>query len=214
METKIAVATVSGKAYYLLVKALRERKIDFLSLTPFESVPLNVKVVITTEAERKHIRHPSIVVYREDMGPSAVVDQAMKLTEGKKVFETIVVGLDPGKTFGLAVLIDGKVTKTFTCSSEDEAVKTVTDIFRQEREPSVRVLKIGSSPSTYTENLLSSFDGVLPKEVTIELVQEAGTTHFSGQTVHKRRLKHVMAAVKIGERHGQIYKRKGELVTS
>jgi len=211
MEAKIAVATVSGKAYYLLVKALKERKIDFLSLTPFENVPLNVKVVITTETERKHIKHPSTVVYQESADPSAVVDEAIKLIEGKTAFETLVVGIDPGKTFGLAVLNDGKVTKTFTCSSEDEAVKTVTAIFRQERGSAVRVLKIGSSPSSYAGNLLSLFDDVLPKGVAIEVVQEAGTTHFSGQTAHKRRLKHVMAAIKIAERHGQIYKRKGAL---
>lgn len=214
MEVKIAVATVSGKAYYLLVNALRERKLDFLSLTPFENVPLNVKVVITTEAERKNIKYPNIVVYREDMNPSIVVDEAIKSIEGKKTFETLVVGLDPGKTFGLAVLTDGKVTKTFTCPTEDETVKTVTDIFRQEREPAVRALKVGNASSTYAGNLLSLFDDALPKDVTIEVVQEAGTTRFSGQTAHKRRLKHVMAAIKIAERHGQIYKRKGALMAS
>jgi predicted RNase H-like nuclease (RuvC/YqgF family) len=211
MEAKIAVATVSGKAYYLLVKALKERKIDFLSLTPFENVPFNVKVVITTEAERKHIKHPSTVVYRENTDPSAIVDEAIKLIDGKKTFDTLVVGLDPGKTFGLAVIFDGKVAKTYTCSSEDEAVKTVVRVFSEEQEPGVRVLKVGSSPPASSSNLLSLFDDMLPKDVAIEVVQEAGTTHFSGQTVHKRRLKHVMAAIKIAERHGQIYKRKGVL---
>lgn len=209
MEAKIAVATVSGKAYYLIVKALKERKIDFLSLMPFENVPLDVKVVITTEAERKNIKHPITVVYRENTDASAIVDEAIKLIDGKKTFETLVVGLDPGKTFGLAVLADGKVAKTFTCSSEDDAVKTVVHAFSEEKEPAVRVLKVGSSPSASCSNLLSLFDDVLPKDVAIEVVQEAGTTHFSGQTVHKRRLKHVMAAIKIAERHGQIYKRKG-----
>lgn len=213
MEPKIAVATVSGKAYYLLVKALKERKVDFLSLTPFENVPLNVKVVITTEAERKHIKHPSVVVYREHTEPTAIVDEAIKLVEGKKTFETLVVGLDPGKTFGLAVLNDGKVAKTFTCSSEHEAVETVADIFRQEEESAVRVLKVGSSPSAYSGDLLSLLDELLPKDVAIELVQEAGTTHFGGQTVHKRGLKHAMAAIKIAERHGRVYSRKGALTT-
>jgi hypothetical protein len=148
------------------------------------------------------------------MNPSIVVDEAIKLIEDKKTFETLVVGLDPGKTFGLAVLTDGKVTKTFTCPSEDETVKTVTDIFRQEREPAVRALKVGNASSTYAGNLLSLFDDALPKDVTIEVVQEAGTTRFSGQAPHKRRLKHVMAAIKIAERHGQIYKRKGALMAS
>jgi len=48
----------------------------------------------------------------------------------------------------------------------------------------------------------------LPKDVTIEIVREAGTSRFIGQTVHKRGLRHAMAAIKIAERRGQLYTRK------
>jgi hypothetical protein len=39
--------------------------------------------------------------------PFLLIDEAIKLSEGKKDLETIIVGVDPGKTFGIAVINDG-----------------------------------------------------------------------------------------------------------
>ena len=52
MKEKVAVATVSGKAYFLLVNELRERGVDFLSIIPGQPVPAEAKVVMTTEKEK------------------------------------------------------------------------------------------------------------------------------------------------------------------
>ena len=52
MKEKVAVATVEGKAYFLIVNKLREQNIPFISLVPGEVVPAEVKVVITTEKEK------------------------------------------------------------------------------------------------------------------------------------------------------------------
>jgi len=208
MEAKIAIATVSGKAYYLLVNELKARRITFLSLTPYEDVPLNIQVVITTEAEHKHVKHPKVLVYQENTNPSTIIDEAIKLVEGKRDFETVVVGVDPGKTFGIAVLSDGNILKTLTCSSIEETVNTVAEIFG-EQQAAFRVLKVGNWSPSYTAELLPLLDSTLPKDVTIEIVREAGTSRFTGQPVHKHGLKHTMAAIKIAERRGQAYTRKG-----
>ncbi len=57
MKAEIAVATISGKAYYLIVSELKKKNIPFLSLTPDESIPTEIKVVITTEKEKRLINH-------------------------------------------------------------------------------------------------------------------------------------------------------------
>jgi predicted regulator of amino acid metabolism with ACT domain len=207
MEEKIAVATVSGKAYYFLVNELKARGIPFLSLTPYENVPLKIDVIITTENERKYIKHPNALVYQET-DPSSIIDEAVRLIGGKKVFETLIVGVDPGKTFGVAVVNDGNVLKTFISSSVEETVSKIIEIFSRE-SASIRVLKVGDRASSYTAELLPLLDAALPQDVIIEIVREAGTSRFLGQPTHERRLKHAIAAVKIAERRGQIFKRKG-----
>jgi hypothetical protein len=209
MEAKIAIATVVGKAYFFLVNELKARGVDFLSLTPYETVPLNVEVVVTTESERKHIKHPNVLVYMEGSNPSILIDEAVKLVMGKGGFETIVVGVDPGKTFGIAVLSDGNIIDAVNCVSVEETVNTIRQIFSKQLAPA-RVLKVGNRPPSYIAELVPLLDEVLPPDVTIEIVREAGTSRYTGQPVHTRGQKHTMAAVKIAERRGQSYQRKGE----
>jgi len=208
MEAKIAVATVSGKAYYFIVNELKNHGLDFLSLTPYESIPLTVQVVITTEKERAIIKHPKVLVYREGTSASELADEATKLIRGKTTFETIAVGVDPGKTFGIAVLSDGDILKTLTCISLEETVNAVVDIFSK-HQAAAKFVKVGNLAPEYTAELLPLLDKVLPKDVTVEVVHEAGTSHLGRQTVHKRGLRHAIAAVKIAERRGQTYQRQG-----
>jgi predicted RNase H-like nuclease (RuvC/YqgF family) len=108
MKAKVAVATVSGKAYFLIVNQLKERNLPFISLVPGETVPTEVKAVITTEKEKHRINHEKILVYDSETEPDALANEVMKILQGKKVYEKIVIGIDPGEVFGLAVIADGK----------------------------------------------------------------------------------------------------------
>jgi len=212
MKAKIAIATVSGKAYYLLVNELKERGLDFLSLTPYESVPLDIEVVITTTAERRFIQHPRMLVYEDWTDPATVVNEAVRIIGGKKRYETITVGIDPGKTFGLAVLSDGNVLETLTCPSIDETLNTISDILGKLKSAN-HVVKVGSGAPSITTELLSLLDDALPNDVTIEVVDEAGTSRFMGGALHKRGLRDAFSAVKIAERRGHPYQRKKERQT-
>ena len=55
MTREIGILTTSGKAYYKLVSEFRVRGLQFISLIPEDIIPFYVKVVITTESERKNI---------------------------------------------------------------------------------------------------------------------------------------------------------------
>jgi hypothetical protein len=57
MKEKVAVATVKGKAYFLIVNKLREQVIAFISLVPGESVPAKMTLVLTNEEEKHLINH-------------------------------------------------------------------------------------------------------------------------------------------------------------
>src|SRR4030065_2415015 len=112
MKAKVAVATVQGKAYFLIVNKLKERNIPFVSLVPGETVPTEVKAVITTEKEKHRIRHEKVLVYDSETEPDSVVDEVMKILQGKEAYEKIVIGVDPGEVFGLAVIAEGKANET------------------------------------------------------------------------------------------------------
>jgi len=207
MKTKIALATVLGKAYYKLVSELKQRGVPFLSLTPRDPIPLTIKVVITTEKERSLVKHPNVLVFNEETDAAPVVYEAIKTVQGKKIYERVVVGVDPGKTFGLAILGDGNVLETFTCSSLEETVNTVLRML-EKPQAIINMVKIGNGAPLYTKQLLNLLDEALPEEIGIEVVSEEGTSRFGRETVHRRDVKDVMSATRIAERKGNVFHRK------
>lgn len=207
MKAKIAVATVSGKAYYQLVNELKARGLPFLSLTPYDTIPIDIKVVITTENERKFVDHPNVVVFEETMDPATIVNEAIRSVKGKRNHDTMTVGIDPGKTFGIAVLSNGNVLETKIHSSIEQTVNAVLDVLTK-NPATTYIIKVGDGAPEYTRVLLSQLDAALPKDVAIEIVSEAGTSHFAKETVHRRGLRDAMSAVKIAERRGRPFQRE------
>jgi len=207
MKAKIALATVSGKAYYKLANELKERGLPFLSLTPTDQIPLGVEVVITTQKERDLITHPNTLVFEDEADPATVVHEAVRVVQGKQSYDRVVVGVDPGKTFGIVVLGDEKPLETVTCSSLKETVNTILKALS--RVPAkINVVKIGDGAPAYTKELLRLLDKTLLKETTIEIVSEAGTSHLARETFRQRGDRDVMSAMKIAERKGQVFPRR------
>lgn len=209
MKEKIALVTVSGKAYYLLVCELKKKKLPFLSLTPQEQIPLEIKVVITTEKERHQITHPNVLVFKDEDNPTVIVEEAERIIKGKQSYEKLVVGVDPGKTFGIAVIGDRTLLETINCQSVDETVKSILGILNKTPAAS-KVVKIGDGAPTYMQQLLNVLDKTLQKDVFIEIVSEAGTSRFPTETKHRRDIRDMMSAAKIAGRNGQPFTRKGK----
>ena len=123
MKEKVAVATVDGKAYFLIVNELREQHIPFLSVVPGDPVPSEVKLVITTEEERHLVNYEKTLVFHDENELDNLVNEVKRSLQGKEAYEKIVVGIDPGEAIGLAVIADGKVIGEDNCFSPSELVK-------------------------------------------------------------------------------------------
>ena len=207
MKAKIAVATVNGRAYYELVKELQRKRLPFLSLKPWDPVPLHVKVVITTEEESHQISHPQILPFEQGSNPESVVDKAILTVQGKQGYEKVVVGVDPGKTCGIAILGDNKVLETLTSSSLEEAAHLVAGSLK--RFPAdVKVVRVGNGPPEYTKTLLDSLAKSLPEETLMEIVSEAGTSRLTNKSANRRVLRDAVSAIKIAGRNGRVFSRK------
>jgi hypothetical protein len=208
MIAKVAVATVSGKAYFLIVNELRERNMAFLSLIPGDPVPAEVKVVITTEKEKYLINHERILVYDSETEPDTVVNEVVKILQGKESYEKIVIGIDPGEVFGLAVLADGRVNETENCFSVQEVLDKIKNIIKDVDVSSTVVsVRIGNGVPAY-KDLLETLDSALPPEVVLEVVSEAGTNRHINENKHRRGLRDIVSAIRIAGRVGHVYPRR------
>ena len=208
MKAKVAVMTVQGKAYFLIVNKLKEREIPFISLVPSETVPTEVKAVITTRKEKHSIKHERVLVYDSETEPDRLVDEVLKILRGKEAYERIVIGVDPGEVFGLAVIADGKVNETENSFSIQEALTKVSSVIKTVDLSSTAVtIKIGNGVPAYKE-LLKVFDQGLPPEVALEVVSEAGTNRPLKHNKHRRGLRDIASAIRIAGRAGHTYPRR------
>jgi len=207
MKAKIAVATVSGKAYYFLVNELKRKNLSFLSLKPTDHIPFDIKVVITTEREQNQITHPNLLIYKDDANPAIIIAEAARIAQGKTSYEKVVVGVDPGKTFGIAVLGDGKILETANGASAEETFRIVKDVLK--RNPAgFSVVRVGDGAPDYAEDLLRLLDENLPKNVVMEKVCEEGTTRLSSELPNRKGARDVISAIKIAGRFGRPIKRR------
>jgi hypothetical protein len=207
MRAKVAVATVQGKTYFLVVNELRRRNIRFLSLIPGHRIPTEVILVITTEKERHLVNHEKVLVYDNETEPENMGSEVIKIFQGKETYETVTVGVDPGDVVGVAIVADGEVIDTENCFSIKEVADKIKNALKTINLSSTAIsVKIGSGVPIYKE-LLEALDEALPSAVELEIVSEAGTNRYHREAKHRRGLRHIVSAVRIAERTGYVYPR-------
>ncbi len=198
MRSEIAVATVSGKAYYLLVNELNKRGVPFLSLVPGETIPPSIKVVITTKDEKRLIDHSLVLIYNPEEEPSAIIDEAIRIIQNKKAYEELIIGVDPGKTFGVAVLGDGNVLEKKERLTREMAIDMILTAIK--RYPArTRKIKIGDGMPEIAEDVASRLKIAIPEDTTVEIISEAGTSNIRSKGSWKK-ISDADAAVNIARR--------------
>jgi len=214
VKEKVAVATVKGKAYFLIVNELREHRIPFVSLVPGEPVPSEVTVVVTTERERHSVKHEKIIILPEDGELDNLVSEVKRALQGKEDYERIIVGVDPGEAIGLAVIADGKVVEERNCFSTAELINSIIKMVKNVNLPVTNVsVKIGNGVPVHKE-ILERLDDALPPQIALEVVSEAGTNRPLNENKRSRRIRHISSAINIAARTGFTVARRRTIATN
>jgi DNA-directed RNA polymerase subunit F len=214
VKEKVAVATVEGKAYFLIVNKLRERNIPFLSLVPGDQVSAEVKVVITTKKENHLVTHAQKLIFLNEHELDTLIEEVEKILQGKEAYEKIIVGIDPGEVIGLVAIGDGKVIEESNCFSKKDVIDAIIKIVKNVNFSVTTVLvKIGNGVPVYKE-LLEAMDEALPPKIELEVVNEAGTNSPLKENKRSRRIRHISSAKRIAGRTGYIFPRRNRIATN
>jgi hypothetical protein len=214
VKEKVAIATVKGKAYFLIVNELREKHIPFVSLIPGDPLPSEVKVVITTERESRLLKHERILIFHDESELDTLVNEVKRILQGKEAYEKIIVGIDPGEAIGLAVIADGRVIEEGNCFSTLELINSIIKTVRNVNFSVTSVsVKIGNGVPVHKE-ILENLDDALPRQVTLEVVSEAGTNRPLNENKRSRKIRHISSAIHIAARTGYIVPRRKTIATN
>jgi hypothetical protein len=169
----IGILTANFRIYYDLIMALKIRNLPFISLSFEESIPQNVGVIITSEEERHRIDFPNIVEARDDF--ELTIDIAQRNLKGKESYEKLIIGIDPGKRPGIAIIGDGEILATAQVSSPENVKQR---IFRALKSypANERVIRIGHGDTTHRNRIINSLSSL---GVKIEISDETRTTRIS-----------------------------------
>jgi hypothetical protein len=170
--------------------------LNLLVLTPSQSVPAHVGVVITTENESTNInfnREKVIIVDK----PQSTIDKACSLLRTES-FDRIIIGIDPGKYPGMAVLGENRALSVHHVSV-GEVCPLIKQIMREYKDKDILV-RIGHGARLIRSRLVND---ILDMGLRVEMVDETGTTPRLGKGVHGQVVSDIIAAINIAKIPGK-----------
>jgi hypothetical protein len=204
--TNIAIVTVSARAYYKLTSEFKKRAVPFFSLTDLRNIPPNIKVVISTEQTEKTDEVPFQLTYNEQDDPTDIVVKAIQIAQGKPKYDQLFVGVDPGKRIGIAVVSNSGVLFSTTSISVDKAVSTIIELLNN-IQADKKSVKVGDGGGIFCKKIVDTLNDKLPLNVSLEIVNESGTSSGNGWKI-KRSMIDIASAATISTRNGKVVRRE------
>ena len=165
----IGIMTANFRFFYEIVQILKEHRVPFVTLDFDEDVPINVGVVITTREEKQNVRFHRVVA---ENSPAMAYKLAHGQLKGREKVDTMVVGIDPGRRPGLAIIGDGRVLFAETVGSP-EAVADEVERFSRGVAHDRLLARVGHGDPTNRDRVIRSLWNVVDD---VEVVDERGTT--------------------------------------
>jgi hypothetical protein len=191
----IGILTSDFRVYHNLITALKRRDLPFASLSFDEPIPLNIGVIITTKGEEDKIEFKKIVCAQNDI--ELAIDIAERKLKGKEKCKRLIIGIDPGKRPGLAVIGDGEILNTSQVSSP-EKVKEIVSRAIKSYPSEETIVRIGHGDTTHRNRIINSLSEF---KLRIEISDETRTTKISDSP-------DIDAAIDIALKEGQKAKRR------
>ncbi len=205
----LAVVTSSPRFYQQAVEELTKADVKFMSLGLLDKIPPEVDLVITSLKERSSIAFPTIVATAE---AAEAVKQAVRVKSGvKKRYQTISIGIDPGKTIGLSAIGDRRIINEEILKTPEEVVNAVNEIKRMFKAREI-ILRVGSAGGTYRDRIIASLQEF--HNLPIEIVGEESTTKPKSNSRKLGLHKDILAARKIANKKGHRIKKAIKVTTT
>ena len=205
LNEEIGIATLDGKAYYLFTQMLKKMVMPFASLAPGEKIPSNINVILTTKREKQQINLENILCIEELDRDTGVVKERILGGLYAAHGEPLVIGVDPGKRIGLVAYYQDKEIESCVLNSVDETFNRISKLTQNAKGK--KIVRIGNGSPTISKHLATILTSRLGGTISVELVDERGTSTLSKTKHEGRGTRDEISARLIAHRQGRKYQK-------
>ncbi|MGY5871723.1 MAG: hypothetical protein RTV72_05735 [Candidatus Thorarchaeota archaeon] len=176
-----AIATENPKILYQIVQLLKKLNIKFVICSPIDHRCEHAHVVITGPDDESR-QHEGRIEITEDFDTDFVRIEIMSKLHDLHTPTKAVVGIDPGMTFGVALVIDGIPVFSNSLTSPEVVAISIQMLVNHTKTlfpECQKLIRIGTGSKLYAALLLRSIE-TTGEKLEIELVNEHKTTIIGG----------------------------------
>jgi hypothetical protein len=209
LHRKVAVATVYGRPYYNIIRALRLMELQFDSLSPQEAAGSNAKVIITTQDEACIINNKGTIMIDTELEKYPAISKAKILRSiiGERVIDDqLTIGIDPGSRIGIsAIYLHHEIASEVVESSPQDAISQVAAMLGG-IDSSKKVVRIGDGNIAMATQIARMLKMKFKDGIRIEIVDEHGTSLPQNTDANRRGARDRSSARAIAFRSGRIFR--------
>ncbi len=203
MQTRVNVATVRGRSYYEIVRALKSIGVKYDSMSPEEALLSDAKVIITTPEESGAFAgsNKTVLLASElEKYPAIAKAKIMKSMAGPAEDDQLIVGIDPGTRIGISVIYLHNEIVSMLESSPRGAVGQVAALVAGISSRK-KIVRIGDGDMTMARQIAWALKNRFGDHLHVEIVDEHGTSQTAD--AHRRGPRDRSSARAIAFREGR-----------
>jgi hypothetical protein len=200
----VTVATVRGRSYYEILRALKAMGIKYDSMSPEEAALSDARVIITTsdEADAFAGRNKTILLDSElEKYPAIAKAKILKSFAGS-ADDQLVIGIDPGTRIGISVIYLHEEIASMLESSPRGAVEQVAALVGSISSRK-KIVRIGDGNITMARQMAWALKKRFGDNIQVEIVDEHGTSQNT--EANRRGLRDRWSARTIAFRTGRAF---------
>lgn len=205
MQTRVTVATVRGRSYYEIVRALKSIGLKYDSMSPEEASLSDAKVIITTREEAGAFAGSIKAVLLDtelEKYPAIAKAKILKTVTGTAADDQLIIGIDPGTRIGISVIYLHEEIASMLESSPQSAVEQVAALVGGISSHR-KVVRIGDGNITMARQMAWALKKRFGDNIQVEIVDEHGTSQNTD--TNRRGLRDRWSARTIAFREGRLF---------
>lgn len=210
--TKIGLIIKNPKVRFSIINFLSEYDINFTEFFSVdELINANIDVILTDMDDLLNLSFNfknKIVFINNDFISQKFMFKIMPYLHNKDIFNEIIVGIDPGKTYGFILLADGKIILKREFKELDLLVELLWESINEIPAKSV-LIRIGDGGGEFFRSLLdklrekASNDKICNRDICLEIVNEKSLFSAIFKCINKSFSNNVLSAYMIALNKGR-----------